>query len=44
MNRILNHLTRLLAWLNEIDQPSPLQLSSADWADLPTYHAPAPRS
>jgi len=44
MNRILNQIHRLILWLNEVDQPSEPQLSSSDWADLPPYHAPAPRS
>lgn len=44
MNRILNHLTRLLAWLNDREEPATPALTSADWADLPPYHAPAPRS
>ena len=44
MKTILNHLTRLLVWLMESDQPSAPQMSPADWADLPPYHEPAPRS
>jgi hypothetical protein len=44
MNRILNHLIRLVAWLNERDGDAEPTLSAADWADLPPYHAPAPRS
>ena len=44
MNRILNHLIRLLSWLNESDASAELARSPADWADLPPYHAPAPHS
>ena len=44
MNTILNHLIRLLTWLNESDVSADPALSAADWADLPPYHAPAPRS
>ena len=44
MNRILNRLIQLLAWLNESDAAAEPPLSPADWADLPPYHAPAPHS
>lgn len=44
MNRILNHLIRLVAWLNESETSAEQPLSPADWADLPPYHAPAPHS
>jgi hypothetical protein len=44
MKTILNHLTQLLLWLTEVDQPAAPHLTPADWADLPTYHEPAPRS
>ena len=44
MHTILNHLIRVLAWLNESDASTEPALSPADWADLPPYHAPAPHS
>ena len=44
MKTILNHLTQLLLWLTEVDQPVAPRLTPADWADLPTYHEPAHRS
>ena len=44
MKRILNQLTQLLLWLTEVDRPAEPRMTPADWADLPPYHEPAPRS
>ena len=44
MKTILNQLAQLLIWLTAADQPVERHLTPADWADLPTYHEPAPRS